>query len=1199
MDTTIRPGIANTIMGSMGSPREQAANANNPAVYLPRLATNILTTVSDTAPTVVIAPSNSGTGGTNLTPEQLSQLSLTVQPGSIVDANGNPVQNAQVGISPVPASLVMDMLPPGLMQHTFDITIQAPGGATFTTPAVLTMPNVFGAAPGTKLNILSFDHTTGRLVIDGTGTVSADGKTVISDPGSGVTAPGWHGMTPPGGSGYGGAGGGHGGKDDPCKQANADFEKALHDAELAGWDLSGTTGGLLGTLGEFGLKTFKDSLLVKGLNFAGLAGDVYSLSQDYDNLASKKAYLDAIKIVLDVASLVPIPGANALFGGLSTALGLFDVLGDIDKMADAAVAARLAHDQCTAQHQSSALGGAGVVGGGPIGGPSLLDADYNALLAAIDKAKTEFSAQKPLLLALAQAGTDITPIMKAFDPQNQAAGGLSRDQVTTLVDRLNTMTGAAGALASRPDLSVVFNGVIAAFGKYAADMTADMFTPVGGAVVRTFSNAAASTESAAFSTATADADTASAAQFGNRLYAALETSDGFIERFTFNPANGINHFLRADALYRLTVFDPTTLKIGSSVFTSAPSGSTTNIPLVGMADDLGAPLADGLTTTAAYVIGVNPNKRDNLVPGMTDLAVLQAGLDGAASLVTTTGVVASLQLQGEARAIALAGSVSNPARQTAYIATRNFGLAIVDVSTFQAPKILAQLPLQGNAVDVAVDSALGLAAVATGADGLQIVDVSDPTNPKRVTTAAVNASQVQVLDGIAYTSNGAAVDAIDLVTGQSLQHLLPGVSVITGLVLDGTSLYALDVTGTLKVIDVSTGAMVLRGSLTLPHTGTGLFAGDGVVYVGDVGTNPTRTVGGYLTVDVSNPDAPALISGPDAVKIAGTAIALNGSGLGVTVAGILSAGSVVNVVDVIDASNPLNTGQFLTRYPLPQQPYDVAIGSGVAFVADGLGGLEVVNYRGFDTQGAPPTITITQMPVDADPATSGIQVTEAQAVSLKAKISDDVQVANVQFLINGAVANTDVQYPWDLSAVLPTIAANGSDQVTLQVRAVDTGGNVKLSDPIPVQLVRDTTPPQLLSQSIADGATIPQHPRPFTFTFSEAIDAAAVNASNFTLFDPGGGGTEPNLNSIASRRPHGSADLRGSGAGQYQFDLNASQIVDRAGNALGNTTLATNFSVTGVDPLNAHLPYFRRNPGAHYTSARGSSIPSSRQQTLG
>jgi hypothetical protein len=198
MDTTIRPGVANTMMGSMGTLDQQAANAADPAVYLPRLTSDILTPVSTTAPTVVTAPADAGTGGTNLTPQQLSDLSLTVAPGSLVDANGNPVSNAQVGISPVPAQLVMDMLPAGLLQHTFDITIQAPGGATFTTPAQLTMPNVFGLSPGDKTFILSFDHTTGKLVIDGTGTVSADGLTVTTDPGSGVTAPGWHGMAPAG-----------------------------------------------------------------------------------------------------------------------------------------------------------------------------------------------------------------------------------------------------------------------------------------------------------------------------------------------------------------------------------------------------------------------------------------------------------------------------------------------------------------------------------------------------------------------------------------------------------------------------------------------------------------------------------------------------------------------------------------------------------------------------------------------------------------------------------------------------------------------------------------------------------------------------------------------------------------------------------------------------------------------------------------
>jgi hypothetical protein len=195
MDLTIRAGQANTVMGSMGTPDEQQAQAAVRGVYLPRLLTSILHPVSDTGVTHGTVDAASAL---DLSPEQRQQLSIDVQPGSLVGSDGKKLTNAQIGISVVPPELVMEMLPAGLMQHTFDITIQAPGVATLTTPAAMTFPNVFGAAPGTKLNFLSFNHTTGRLEIDGTATVSADGLSVTTDPGSGITHPGWHGLAPMG-----------------------------------------------------------------------------------------------------------------------------------------------------------------------------------------------------------------------------------------------------------------------------------------------------------------------------------------------------------------------------------------------------------------------------------------------------------------------------------------------------------------------------------------------------------------------------------------------------------------------------------------------------------------------------------------------------------------------------------------------------------------------------------------------------------------------------------------------------------------------------------------------------------------------------------------------------------------------------------------------------------------------------------------
>lgn len=194
MDMMIEPGRANTMMGSMGRREQQTAMDVIPGVDLPRLRTDILQPVNPTGVTTIGAKAEASP---NLSPEQRALLSIQVPGDSLIGHDGLPVTGGQVGISTVPPEFVRDMLPPGLLQHTFDITIQAPGIATFSTPMPMTAPNLFGAAPGTQLNFLSFDHTTGRLEIEGTGTVSADGLSVTTDPGHGVTHPGWHGWTPP------------------------------------------------------------------------------------------------------------------------------------------------------------------------------------------------------------------------------------------------------------------------------------------------------------------------------------------------------------------------------------------------------------------------------------------------------------------------------------------------------------------------------------------------------------------------------------------------------------------------------------------------------------------------------------------------------------------------------------------------------------------------------------------------------------------------------------------------------------------------------------------------------------------------------------------------------------------------------------------------------------------------------------------
>jgi len=125
-------------------------------------------------------------------------LLITVDPTGLVGPDGQRLASAQVGISTVPPQLDREMLPEGVMRLSGTLAIQAPGVAAFAIPVTLSFPNIYGAAPGTQLDVYSFDHTTVRLEITGKATVSADGRSVVTDPGSGITHPGWFGPTPPG-----------------------------------------------------------------------------------------------------------------------------------------------------------------------------------------------------------------------------------------------------------------------------------------------------------------------------------------------------------------------------------------------------------------------------------------------------------------------------------------------------------------------------------------------------------------------------------------------------------------------------------------------------------------------------------------------------------------------------------------------------------------------------------------------------------------------------------------------------------------------------------------------------------------------------------------------------------------------------------------------------------------------------------------
>ncbi len=135
---------------------------------------------------------------------------------------------------------------------------------------------------------------------------------------------------------------------------------------------------------------------------------------------------------------------------------------------------------------------------------------------------------------------------------------------------------------------------------------------------------------------------------------------------------------------------------------------------------------------------------------------------------------------------------------------------------------------------------------------------------------------------------------------------------------------------------------------------------------------------------------------------------------------------------VLETPNPQTVNHIFTRFTLPSFGEAVALSSGLAYVADGDSGLQLVNFLQRDVGNTPPTISLNTIPGDLNPGQTGVQLYEGSTVSIGNRISDDVQVRKVELLVDGTVVRTELSYPYDLTTVLPTFAQSGN-QAVLQV----------------------------------------------------------------------------------------------------------------------------------------------------------------------
>ncbi|MET0622683.1 MAG: Ig-like domain-containing protein [Pyrinomonadaceae bacterium] len=471
---------------------------------------------------------------------------------------------------------------------------------------------------------------------------------------------------------------------------------------------------------------------------------------------------------------------------------------------------------------------------------------------------------------------------------------------------------------------------------------------------------------------------------------------------------------------------------GSTIVTATNSGfsATTNITVSSF-----APTAVSFVSIPGFANNVD-------VSG--NFAYVAAGSAGLQVVNVTDRraprLVGSLDTPGNANDVRAVGN-------RVYVADGSAGLRIIDVSNPAAPTLLGALDTEGEANDVVVVG--DRAYVAGGTAGLQIINVSNPQTPTLLGTFLTDgiASGVDVSGNTAVVAvsggsggpelagrggpartaakflkagfaKGARVRAnaagFAITTGvQTVNVSNPATPVALGsletsdardVAVDGSVAYLADFTGSLKVIDFSDPAapqLLAETDTSLGGILTDVAKSREFVFGADV-----FFVNGVPIINVGVPASPLVRA-----RLDFPARDDNGTGVAVD-----------------------NTYVYLTADPSLQESGE-----------DGDSRLYIGQYVALeDKAGVPPAVSITS------PA-AGATVIQGATLPITVQATDDVQVAAVDFLVNGNVVFTDSAAPYQFDLTVPLAVST----LTLGARAVDVGNNVALAQTVQLNVIPD------------------------------------------------------------------------------------------------------------------------------------------------
>ena len=645
-------------------------------------------------------------------------------------------------------------------------------------------------------------------------------------------------------------------------------------------------------------------------------------------------------------------------------------------------------------------------------------------------------------------------------------------------------------------------------------------------------------------------------QRGLHYFAVENVATQRIEQRGEAGANGIafdSLILAPNTEYRVWILQAATLDIGSVTFTTPRSGQRFNVPeIVIGSPGLGDSDGDELSDDGERIIGSDLRRADTDGDGIPDGTEVRQGLNPLGERIARTGIIGSVDTPGESRDV-------DAFNDLVVVADSQAGVMLFNIFNGMQPMITGQVGTPGTTESLSL--AGDLVAVADGEQGLAIVDISDPPAAAILHQIAIGgAARSVVLDGV-FAFVGAQdgnIVAIDAVSGLELDRLKLLSRPVEDLRMFGEFLYALQ-ENKLYVLRFLEGRFEEVADVDSPG-GRNNDVGRMRLFVGgDIAYTVHRR--GYNTIDVSDPSSPQLISSTTTPQFGWKQIVLNGSGRGLAAVSPNQAFDGPHHISLYDVTDPEQTDEFIAEFETPGVARAVVIYNGIGYVADNQSGLHVLNYLAFDTEGNAPSI-------DLELPSGATEIEEGSQFLVRANVSDDVQVRNVEFYVNDRLITTDGNFPFEVR--LPAGRRSSESQVRVVGRASDTGGNATFSVPLTINLLPDNTAPRVVRMRPGAGDIVGTV-NGLTIFFSEAIALATVNERSVQLFESGSDellGTEDDRQvsgGVFSQNPTGNVvTLRFEDRlpqGRYQLMV-ADTVTDQAGNSLEEGT-AVAFLVLG------------------------------------